>query len=84
VLLRCSNLVKKFGGTVAVNNVSFEIQDGEILAIIGPNGAGNRYYSALSVVFTALMRGGFSFRERTSRGIPPIWSHAKVSPGHFN
>jgi len=33
-------LIKKFGGTVAVNEVSFEVNDGEILSIIGPNGAG--------------------------------------------
>jgi ABC-type branched-subunit amino acid transport system ATPase component len=40
VLLKAENMVKNFGGTVAVNNVSFDIMNGEILAIIGPNGAG--------------------------------------------
>jgi branched-chain amino acid transport system ATP-binding protein len=40
VLLKAENLIKSFGGTIAVNNVSFEIMKGEILAIIGPNGAG--------------------------------------------
>ncbi|MCX7981797.1 MAG: ABC transporter ATP-binding protein [Syntrophales bacterium] len=40
MLLKCDSLIKKFGGTVAVNEVSFEVNDGEILAIIGPNGAG--------------------------------------------
>lgn len=40
MLLKGDNLVKKFGGTVAVNDVSFEVKAGEILAIIGPNGAG--------------------------------------------
>ncbi|HEY8542040.1 MAG TPA: ATP-binding cassette domain-containing protein, partial [Pseudothermotoga sp.] len=39
-LLRLENVTKYFGGLVAVNNVSFEIQENEILGIIGPNGAG--------------------------------------------
>jgi len=40
VLLRTENVVKRFGGLVAVNQVSFELYEGEILGLIGPNGAG--------------------------------------------
>jgi len=40
VVLEVSNLHKSFGGIVAVNGVSFEVNDGEILGIIGPNGSG--------------------------------------------
>ncbi len=40
VLLKTENLVKQFEGLMAVNHVSFEVQEGEILTIIGPNGAG--------------------------------------------
>lgn len=35
-----TNLVKRYGSFVAVNDVSFSIQEGEIFGIIGPNGAG--------------------------------------------
>ena len=35
-----SNLVKRYGSFVAVDDVSFSIQEGEIFGIIGPNGAG--------------------------------------------
>jgi len=39
-VLEVSSLRKSFGGIVAVNGVSFKVQDGEILGIIGPNGSG--------------------------------------------
>jgi branched-chain amino acid transport system ATP-binding protein len=39
-MLEVRNLTKRFGGLVAVNDVSFEVRHGEILAVIGPNGAG--------------------------------------------
>jgi len=39
-LLQIENLTKRFGGLIAVNNVSFHIDEGEMVGIIGPNGAG--------------------------------------------
>ena len=39
-LLEVRNLTKRFGGLVAVEDLSFDLNAGEILAIIGPNGAG--------------------------------------------
>jgi len=39
-VLRIRNLSKAFGGLHAVENVSFEVGEGEFLALIGPNGAG--------------------------------------------
>lgn len=39
-LLRVQDLTKRFGGLIAVNDVSFDVEEGEILSIIGPNGAG--------------------------------------------
>ncbi|WP_207907945.1 ABC transporter ATP-binding protein [Bosea sp. BK604] len=39
-LMRASGLVRRFGGLVAVNEVSFTVADREIVGLIGPNGAG--------------------------------------------
>jgi branched-chain amino acid transport system ATP-binding protein len=39
-LLRVDNLVRKFGGITATDNLSLEVAKGELHAIIGPNGAG--------------------------------------------
>lgn len=52
MLLKGENLVKNFGGTIAVNDVSFQVNEGEILAIIGPNGAGK------SVLFSLISGAG--------------------------
>jgi branched-chain amino acid transport system ATP-binding protein len=39
-LLRVENLVRRFGGIVATDNLSLDVTKGELHAIIGPNGAG--------------------------------------------
>ena len=39
-VLEVSNIKKRFGGISAVNGVSFDVQEGEILGLIGPNGCG--------------------------------------------
>src|ERR1700761_4084121 len=39
-LLRGENLVRRFGGIVATDNLSLDVAKGELHAIIGPNGAG--------------------------------------------
>ena len=39
-MLRLNAVTKKFGGLTAVDNVSFEVEEGQIVGLIGPNGAG--------------------------------------------
>jgi sodium transport system ATP-binding protein len=39
-MIECSSLTKKFGRFTAVDNVTFEVADGEVFGLLGPNGAG--------------------------------------------
>ncbi|MFK7875634.1 MAG: ABC transporter ATP-binding protein [Paracoccaceae bacterium] len=48
-LLEVRNLVKRFGGLVATNDLSFSLTQGESLGLIGPNGAGK------TTVFSQIM-----------------------------
>lgn len=38
-LIKVENVTKKYGGYVAVNDMSFTVNDGEIVGFLGPNGA---------------------------------------------
>ena len=39
-MIELKNVTKKYGKVVAVDNISFSIEEGEIVGLLGPNGAG--------------------------------------------
>ena len=52
-LLSAKNLSVRFGGVLAVNNVSFEVKPGEVFTLIGPNGAGKTtVFNLISRIYT--------------------------------
>ena len=39
-MIEVKNVTKKYGSTLAVDNISFDVKDGEVVGFLGPNGAG--------------------------------------------
>jgi branched-chain amino acid transport system ATP-binding protein len=70
-LLEVKNLTKRFGGLIAVNNVSFNVDEGEILGIIGPNGAGKTTLFNLITGYIKPDFGKVIFKGEEITGQPP-------------
>lgn len=61
--LTINNLTKVFGGLTAVNNVSFEVQEGEIFGLIGPNGSGKTTIFNLISQYYPVTSGKIYFKD---------------------
>jgi branched-chain amino acid transport system ATP-binding protein len=62
--------VKRFGGLVAVDNVSFEVRQGEAVGLIGPNGAGKSTTFNLITGVDGLSAGEIFFRQENITHVP--------------
>ncbi len=69
-ILQARRVTKLFGGLAAVSLVSFDLEEGEILGLIGPNGSGKT--TLVNVITGALpcSDGEILFRARSIRGLP--------------
>ncbi len=70
-LLEVRNLTKSFGGLVAVNDLSFYLNEGEILGMIGPNGAGKTTVFNLITGILPPDRGEIRFNGQNLVGLRP-------------
>ena len=70
-MLAVSGLTKRFGGFSALNAVSFEVREGEILGLIGPNGSGKTTaFNCIAGALT-LTAGSITFRGEKLTGLMP-------------
>ena len=61
-----------FGGLLAVNDVSFEVREGEILGLIGPNGAGKTTLFNIISGYLRPTHGRIFLGGRDITGLPPF------------
>ena len=70
LILKAEGLDRSFGGIHAVKDVSLEVPQGTLHAIIGPNGSGKTTLFNLITGHTKPGRAGWSSRTRTSPACP--------------
>jgi branched-chain amino acid transport system ATP-binding protein len=85
--LQVTSLTKRFGGLVAVKNLSFSIQPGEILGLIGPNGSGKSTAmrtvmgvespSGGSVKLDGVEIGGLPSHQVARLGVGLVFQHSR-------
>jgi len=72
VLIKVRNIKKSFGGLVAVDNLSFDLLEGEVLGIIGPNGSGKTTIVNIITGFLKPGSGEVFFMDKRLTGLPPF------------
>ena len=69
-LLRAQNLSVHFGGVKAVQDVSFDVNEGEVFSIVGPNGAGKTTIFNLVSRIYDVTGGEIFFDEEEITNVP--------------
>ena len=70
-ILQVQAVTKRYGGLVAVNDVSFDVASGEILSVIGPNGAGKSTLFKLIASFVGTTSGQVLFKGQRISNLTP-------------
>ncbi|OKH16081.1 ABC transporter ATP-binding protein [[Limnothrix rosea] IAM M-220] len=70
-ILEVKRLTRRFGGLVAVNDVSFQVNQGEIFGLIGPNGAGKTTFFNMLTGMIPPSAGKVVYRGQEIQGFAP-------------
>jgi branched-chain amino acid transport system ATP-binding protein len=70
-ILGVEHLTRRFGGLVAVDDISFDVQKGEVLSIVGPNGAGKTTVFNLITGIDRVDAGSVMFDGQNVTGFAP-------------
>lgn len=70
--LEVIDLVKRFGDRMAIRHVSFEVEQGEIISVVGPKGAGKTTLCNCIVGYHKLDSGKVIFKDKDITGLKPF------------
>lgn len=73
-------LTKNFGGLIAVNDLSFKVEKGEIFGLIGPNGSGKTTVFNLITGYYPISAGTIQFKDHRLNGLA-TWKICKLGVG---
>jgi lipopolysaccharide export system ATP-binding protein len=82
IVLRAEGLVKRYGKRTVVNDVSFDVKQGEIVGLLGPNGAGKTtsFYMTTGLV---LPNGGHIYLGDQEVTSFPVYKRARAGIGYL-
>ncbi len=83
VILKVQNLVKKYGGRTVVNHVSFHVRQGEIVGLLGRNGAGKTTSFRMSMGMITPEEGQVVF-EGHDVSNKPMYRRARLGMGYLS
>ena len=81
-VLRAEGLVKRYGKRTVVNDVNFNVRQGEIVGLLGPNGAGKTtsFYMTTGLV---VPNGGHVYIDDVEITDYPVYKHARAGVGYL-
>ena len=82
IVLRSEGLVKRYGKRTVVNDVSFNVRQGEIVGLLGPNGAGKTtsFYMTTGLV---MPNGGHIYLGDQEVTDFPVYKRARAGIGYL-
>ena len=82
IVLRTEGLVKRYGKRTVVNNVSFDVKQGEIVGLLGPNGAGKTtsFYMTTGLI---VPNGGHIYLGDEDVTKFPVYKRARAGIGYL-
>ena len=82
MVLRTENLVKRYGKRTVVNQVSFDVKQGEIVGLLGPNGAGKTTSFYMTTGLITPNEGHIYLDDQDITGFP-VYKRARAGVGYL-